>query len=56
MSSPTINDLIEKIEVHDQYQFELKLDYPLERDADVNAYSVEAFFFVPDNMNVNPAT
>jgi hypothetical protein len=56
MLNPSINDLLEKIEVHDQYQFEVKLDYPLDRDAPRSSYSVEAFFFVPDTLNVNPGT
>ncbi len=46
----------EFIRQHDQYQFEVKLGYNLNRDAKQDRYKVETFFYVPDNLDINSAT
>lgn len=50
------NALLEKVERHDRYQFEIKLDYPLDPDQRAQSYSVEAYFFAPQSLNVNEFT
>lgn len=50
------NALLEKVERHDRYQFEVKLDYPLDPDADEQTFTVETYFFLGPNLNVNPHT
>ena len=46
------NALLEKVERHDRFQFEVKLDYPLDPDADSQAYTVETYFFLAGSLNV----
>ncbi len=43
----------ETITIHDRYQFEVKLNYPLDSDARSQKYEVDSYLFVPDNMGVN---
>jgi hypothetical protein len=50
------NALLRKVERHDQYQFEVKLDYPLDPDAADQRYVVEAYFFIPEQLGVNAHT
>jgi hypothetical protein len=50
------NALLEKVERHDRFQFEVKLDYPLDPDADSQAYTVETYFFLAGSLNVNEYT
>ena len=50
------NALLEKVERHDRYQFEVKLDYPLDPDAAEQTYTVETYFFLSQSFNVNPHT
>lgn len=50
------NALLEKVERHDRYQFEVKLDYPLDPDAEEQSYSVETYFFLAQTFNVNEHT
>ena len=50
------NALLEKVERHDRYQFEVKLDYPLDPDADTQTYTVETYFFLAASLNVNEHT
>jgi hypothetical protein len=46
----------ELVRKHDDYQFELKLDYDLDRDRAEDRYRVETFFFLPNNLDVNEST
>lgn len=49
------DDLIEsRIGVHDGNQFELKLDYVIDPDARRNRYQIEAYFFVPQSLGLDP--
>ncbi len=50
------NALLEKVERHDRHQFEIKLDYPLDPNAKVQSYTVEAYFFASQSLNVNQMT
>jgi hypothetical protein len=50
------NALLQKVERHDKFQFEVKLDYPLDPDADRQQYVVEAYFFLPENLGINSHT
>ncbi len=45
-----------KISVHDKYQVEFKIVYPIEKTSRVNDYFVDAFFFLPRNLSVNSQT
>ena len=43
----------ENIEIHDKYQFELKIGYKiLEEDVDT-LYNIEMYFFIPTSLDVN---
>ncbi len=43
----------ENIEIHDKYQFELKIGYKiLEEDIDT-LYNIEMYFFIPNSLDVN---
>lgn len=44
------------VKIHDRYQFEIKLNYQLENDAEENAYEVETYFFIPNSLGVNRRT
>ncbi len=48
-----ISELIRR---HDEYQIEVKLDYDLHRTRRKERYTVEYFFFLPENLDVNEAT
>jgi hypothetical protein len=41
---------------HDDYQAEVKLEYNLDRQRRKDLYTVEYFFFLPQNLDVNAAT
>lgn len=43
----------EHIRVHDKFQFEIKFEYPFDRNAPVSEYTVEHFLFIPDNLGIN---
>jgi hypothetical protein len=52
-----MNDDIEGlVRRHDQYQFEVKLEYDLRRENKLDRYKVETFFFIPTNLDVNGLT
>jgi len=49
-------DLLDsKVAIHDRHRFELKVDIDLP-DAKKNSYHIEAFFFIPKALNINPGT
>jgi hypothetical protein len=51
------DDLIEsRIGVHDGNQFELKLDYVIDPAARRSRYQIEAYFFVPQSLGLDPHT
>ena len=44
------------IEIHDRFQFELKLDYKIS-DEEVNTpYHIEMYFFIPSSLDINKET
>ncbi len=45
-----------EISIHDKYQIEIKIVCPINRESRVNDYYVDAFFFLPRNLAVNPQT
>jgi hypothetical protein len=48
-------DLIDsRIGVHDDNQFEVKLDYVIDPAARSNRYQVETYFFIPRSLGVDP--
>jgi len=49
-------DLLDKIEQHDRFQFEAKLEYPLNTDASEQTFVVETYLFLPHSLNVNGLT
>jgi len=42
----------ENITVHDQYQFEIKLGYPVKKEA-FTSYDIETYFFIPESLGIN---
>jgi len=38
---------------HDQFQFEIKLAYPFQKKRVATTYSMETFFFIPQNLGIN---
>ncbi|HRY29792.1 MAG TPA: hypothetical protein P5079_07110 [Elusimicrobiota bacterium] len=49
-------DIEELVRRHDQYQFEIKLGYDLNKNIRRDVYKVETFFFLPYNLDVNEST
>jgi len=49
-------DLLDKIEQHDRFQFEAKLEYPLDTEASEQTFVVETYLFLPHSLNVNGMT
>ena len=45
-----------RVEAHDRNQFEVKLDYTTDAEAKRDRYRVEAYFFIPRSLGVNPHT
>ncbi len=41
------------ITIHDDYQFELKLNYPIVRGQKENIYEIGLYFFLPVNLGIN---
>ena len=41
---------------HDQLQLEFKAEYPVDKNANKNEYSVDIYFFLPRNLAVNELT
>lgn len=48
-----MDNVQEKIKIHDRYQFEIKYTYPLNKALPENDYLVETFIFIPNNLGVN---
>ncbi len=46
----------ENIEIHDRYQFEIKLAYKLNKEKKYNYYNVETYLFFPVNLGINKRT
>ncbi len=46
----------ENIEIHDRYQFELKLAYKLNKEKLYNYYNIETYLFFPINLGINKRT
>lgn len=46
----------EAIELHDNFQFEIKFTYPLEKKEPFTSYNVETFMFIPNNLCINSMT
>jgi len=46
----------ENIEIHDKYQFEIKLAYKLIKQAKLNYYNIETYLFLPLNLGINSHT
>lgn len=44
------------VTIHDDYQIELKLNYPLPRESTKTFYEVGLFVFAPLSLGINPAT
>jgi hypothetical protein len=44
------------IRKHDDHQFEVKIAYPLQREAAVDRYALDMFIFLPYQLGVNSAT
>lgn len=42
--------------IHDSNHFEVKLDYSIRPEQKTNHYSIEAYFFIPRSLGVNPYT
>ncbi len=43
----------EKIKIHDKFQFELKLDYPVLDKEKKTTYHIRTYFFIPKNLDIN---
>lgn len=46
----------EAVKIHDRYQFELKLNYPLVHDQERTSYLVSLYLFVPESLGIRKAT
>ncbi len=46
----------ETIQIHDKYQFEIKLGYALAHDKRATSYDVETYIFLPNNLGINRHT
>lgn len=51
-----MEEIEELIRRHDDFQIEIKLGYDLDRKRRKDLYTVEYFFFLPENLDVNRAT
>lgn len=51
-----MDDIEQRVRRHDNYQFEIKLGYDLNRRKKKDVYRVESFFFIPKNLDVNDST
>ena len=45
-----------RVSIHDQYQMELKFNYPLPDDRRRTLYEVDLYFFAPRSLGVHPQT
>ena len=48
--------LKDNIEVHDKYQFEIKLGYMLPHEKQNTFYNIETYLFIPNNLGINNHT
>ena len=46
----------ENIEIHDKYQFEIKLAYKLNKEKKCNYYNIETYLFLPLNLGISKRT
>ncbi|MBN1269656.1 MAG: hypothetical protein JXB04_08715 [Kiritimatiellae bacterium] len=46
----------ETIKSHDNYQFEIKLNYGLHKDRPITAYDIDTYLFIPNSLGINRAT
>ncbi len=46
-------EIEENIKIHDNFNFEIKLFYPIKTNQRRIHYDVEKFFFIPNNLNIN---
>ena len=44
------------VNIHDEYQIELKMNYPLHQKHMKNFYDVHLYLFAPLSLGINPAT
>ncbi len=44
------------VKVHDEYQIELKMNYPLPHGKTKSFYEVDLYFFAPFSLGINPGT
>src|SRR5687767_14480764 len=51
-----VEEFDELVRLHDQYQFEVKFEYDLDKERRRDGYKVETFFFLPSNLDVNQLT
>lgn len=51
-----MEDIQELFRRHDDYQIEIKWGYDLDRNRRKDLYTVEYFFFLPENLDVNRST
>lgn len=46
----------ETVQIHDKYQFEIKLNYQLQLDRKTTSYQVTTYFFLPSSLGINART
>ena len=45
--------ILENIDLHDKYQFEMKLGYRVLDEEKITPYRIEMYFFIPNSLDVN---
>jgi hypothetical protein len=45
--------ILENIDLHDKYQFEMKLGYRVLDEGKITPYRIEMYFFIPNSLDVN---
>lgn len=51
-----MENLSESVKQHDNYQFEAKFTYPLDKAKEINSYYVDTYIFIPNNIGINRYT
>ncbi|MDQ5985916.1 MAG: hypothetical protein CSYNP_01633 [Syntrophus sp. SKADARSKE-3] len=46
----------EAVNIHDRYQFEVKLGYPLHQDQEQTSYLVSMYLFIPESLGIRQTT
>ena len=46
----------QSIKVHDQFRFEIKLGYDVEREEKYTHYDIETYLFIPKNLGISEDT